>query len=426
MIRKYFISIILHLILLALFMPLIGMAEQVRIRVNTLNVRNCPGLSCNVISEVYINDKFIVLEEQEGWIKIQLDTNRNGWVNESYVDYLPTTTEPPPPPSDNQKLYILLLFLFIISIPIYFLIKKYKKNKRAGWITFFAFWQMILALFFSFTGLLGALAIEYNIGIFFFIFYGSISMFGAIGLLRLKNWARITIIIKSFFDLLWFFAYISPYITTVPIATIVYLVFFWKKPIIIVHPPTEWWDFKFFYETNAFRLSGCSIDSSTSEMRAVLGELQNRLITDKPIDDIVIPLEFNEVNPTLQDVGNADGNIRLTDTRIKEEFLWFWIKDNDKKDIEILRSSAWEELRKKWEKNGKDGESLHNLAIYWHIKAISIDREEIKINGKQELSGSSFNEWQKAIEYWGNAYVEEIKDPAFKVSKENKRRRISS
>jgi len=185
----------------------------------------------------------------------------------------------------------------------------------------------------------------------------------------------------------------------------------------------DWWDFRLFYESNPFRLSCCPINAPTPEMRSILGELETGRRTE------VIPLGFNEGDPTQQDINDAHGRLKLTETRIKEEILWFWIRDDNKDDLRRLRTGDWSDLRKKWEIGKKKGDSvsLHNLAVYWHIQAITEERKEIKLNKRKELSSDCIATWQKALKYWRDAYndknfwdyvkerTREIGDPGYRV-----------
>ena len=69
-------------------------------------------------------------------------------------------------------------------------------NKRPGWITFFGVWQFIIATstLLSGMGLASGSKEDLALGIFLIIL-GGLSIAVGYGLLNLKNWARITVII---------------------------------------------------------------------------------------------------------------------------------------------------------------------------------------------------------------------------------------
>ncbi len=53
-----------------------------------LNVRGEPTVSASASARVYTGDQFALLEEQNGWIKIEYEKGKFGWVNSEYVKKL--------------------------------------------------------------------------------------------------------------------------------------------------------------------------------------------------------------------------------------------------------------------------------------------------------------------------------------------------
>lgn len=106
-------------------------------------------------------------------------------------------------------------------------------NKRSGWVTFFAIWQFIGTIF-SLYFADRELRADLNISIFLVI-WGGLSIVVGIGLLNLKNWARIIVIIKSIPELFFF-----PIGTIISGATIYY--FTRKKTKYIWRFSTAWKD----------------------------------------------------------------------------------------------------------------------------------------------------------------------------------------
>ncbi len=51
-----------------------------------LRVRDVPGLDGTELTRVNVGDSFDVLEEQDGWVKIKVSSEVEGWVSEDYVD----------------------------------------------------------------------------------------------------------------------------------------------------------------------------------------------------------------------------------------------------------------------------------------------------------------------------------------------------
>jgi len=54
--------------------------------VNVLNVRSGPGYDFGVINQVESGDEYDVIEEQDGWYKIKISEEVEGWVIEDYVE----------------------------------------------------------------------------------------------------------------------------------------------------------------------------------------------------------------------------------------------------------------------------------------------------------------------------------------------------
>jgi hypothetical protein len=50
-----------------------------------LNLRSGPGTSYDSIGGLGLDEKITVLEEQEGWLKVKLEDNSEGWVSSAYV-----------------------------------------------------------------------------------------------------------------------------------------------------------------------------------------------------------------------------------------------------------------------------------------------------------------------------------------------------
>ncbi len=75
---KFFIIITNLLILFAL--PGFAEAKQVKIDVNSINVRTGPGTEYSTIHTLTKDSTYQVLEEKDRWYKINFDANRNGWI----------------------------------------------------------------------------------------------------------------------------------------------------------------------------------------------------------------------------------------------------------------------------------------------------------------------------------------------------------
>lgn len=68
-----------------------GYLEILQTKSGYLNIRSNPSTDSIVISTTSAGEKYNYLEIQDGWYKIALTSNQNGWVNGKYVELIPTT-----------------------------------------------------------------------------------------------------------------------------------------------------------------------------------------------------------------------------------------------------------------------------------------------------------------------------------------------
>ncbi|NWQ40147.1 SH3 domain-containing protein [Bacillus sp. EB106-08-02-XG196] len=83
MIKRFILVLVCFTLVFAVFLPQdIGVAANgtVTIAESTVNVRNGPGLSYQLVKQVAKGEKFTIIKEKDGWIQIQLSTVKTGWV----------------------------------------------------------------------------------------------------------------------------------------------------------------------------------------------------------------------------------------------------------------------------------------------------------------------------------------------------------
>lgn len=66
---------------------------EVKIGVNTLNVRSGPGLEYEQIEQVHFGEKYAYLEERDSWYKISLPSGKEGWIAAWLVEVEEKTTK---------------------------------------------------------------------------------------------------------------------------------------------------------------------------------------------------------------------------------------------------------------------------------------------------------------------------------------------
>jgi N-acetylmuramoyl-L-alanine amidase len=83
MIKRYILLFVCFTVVFGVFLPQdIGVAAKgtLTIAESTVNVRNGPGLSYQLVKQVNKGEKFTIIKEQHDWIQIQLSAAKTGWV----------------------------------------------------------------------------------------------------------------------------------------------------------------------------------------------------------------------------------------------------------------------------------------------------------------------------------------------------------
>lgn len=66
--------------------PLVGKAKILPTGVGWLRVRSGASLSADEVTKVNVGEKFLILEEGTGWVKIEVTGEQEGWVSSDYVE----------------------------------------------------------------------------------------------------------------------------------------------------------------------------------------------------------------------------------------------------------------------------------------------------------------------------------------------------
>lgn len=81
----------------AITMMGIGMASETQactadfvVNTNSLNVRKGPSTSSQIIGGAKRGEKYIGIEERDGWLRIQFTKNKEGWVAKQYMKQVET------------------------------------------------------------------------------------------------------------------------------------------------------------------------------------------------------------------------------------------------------------------------------------------------------------------------------------------------
>ncbi|MET2984071.1 hypothetical protein [Aureibaculum conchae] len=156
------------------------------------------------------------------------------------------------------------------------------------------------------------------------------------------------------------------------------------------------------YRVNAFRISGLNVNSSTREITSQLRKNQMfekygdvSVKNDSPFP--IVP------SPDNDQIRLALHRLRDPETRLIDEFFWFWPHSfdsaNTDKALEFLSKNDIKSAENIWIKEEatltESNVSKHNLAILSHLQAL-----DYELNG-QGITNSKLEEyWENAFKRW--------------------------
>ncbi len=182
------------------------------------------------------------------------------------------------------------------------------------------------------------------------------------------------------------------------------------------------------YRINAFRISGLNVNATTRE---ISNQIQKNQMLEKYGDKLVnhkspFPIE---PPPDADKLRQALHRLRDPETRIIDEFFWFWPHsiDNENKDnaLEALARNDIKTAESLWINYEatltESNVSRHNLAVLSHLlvldielNGVSLKEEDIKLRDKYWKD--TFKRWKLLLEHEGfwsrlSARVRQMNDP---------------
>jgi hypothetical protein len=182
------------------------------------------------------------------------------------------------------------------------------------------------------------------------------------------------------------------------------------------------------YRINAFRISGLNVNASTRE---ISNQIQKNQMLEKyggKLDNHKSPFPI-EPPPDVDKLRQALHRLRDPETRIIDEFFWFWphsidnaIKDNA---LEALSRNDIKSAEKLWINYEatltESNVSRHNLAVLSHLLALDIELngaslKEEDIKNRDKYWKNTYKRWKLLLEHEGfwsrlTARVRQIDDP---------------
>lgn len=106
MIKRFILLLVCFTVFFGVFLPQdIGVAANgtVTITESPVNIRSGPGLSYQLVKQVYRGEEFTIIKEQGDWIQIQLSATKTGWVANWVVTKTANGTKTTGSSSSNKK-----------------------------------------------------------------------------------------------------------------------------------------------------------------------------------------------------------------------------------------------------------------------------------------------------------------------------------
>ncbi len=161
------------------------------------------------------------------------------------------------------------------------------------------------------------------------------------------------------------------------------------------------------FRNNAFRVTGLPVDATTREIRKqgdklkMMEELGQGQTMHASVFAIRPP-------PTVYQIRDALRRLEDPETRLVEEFFWFWPQQFGQREmdsaIQALLSGDCETASKIWtvrESSHTNGTvAMHNSAILWHLTAL--EREHYTADTEIDKAQHAATEvsWRNAIRRW--------------------------
>ncbi|KWT95155.1 hypothetical protein [Candidatus Magnetominusculus xianensis] len=184
------------------------------------------------------------------------------------------------------------------------------------------------------------------------------------------------------------------------------------------------------YQTNAFRVTGLSVDVTTRDIQRQEGKLAmtERLGGEIPQNGRILPLKSP---PDVYMVKKAAQRLKDPERRLVDEFFWFWPHEHgnsasDAAIIELMNGNSKKSIEI-WNSNENNlsvsNVSMHNVAVFYHLTALDI--EHAGMNGgfsesqkaeRDKCWDGVFKRWGKLLEHEGfwsmlTARIRELDDP---------------
>jgi hypothetical protein len=164
---------------------------------------------------------------------------------------------------------------------------------------------------------------------------------------------------------------------------------------------------KHLFHNNPFRITGLAVDATTREISKHGDKL--KLMEELGEGEKAHTNAFaRKTIPTLEEIREAIQRLKDPESRIIDEFFWFWPQEfgQSKADpaIQALASGKMDVAIEIWRGSEKDPNkgavALHNIAVAYHVTALDWDNYSIDHEVPEDQRQEIINYWQRSFRRW--------------------------
>jgi hypothetical protein len=168
------------------------------------------------------------------------------------------------------------------------------------------------------------------------------------------------------------------------------------------------------YRQNAFRTTGLPVTVSMRDVQRRVQELSMAKRLGLPVQQTsggYLPLR---PAPAEEDVGRAVKRLQDPETRLIDEFFWFWPRDlgaPEDEALRLLKEGRLKEACDTWTRLEQEGSqarvSTHNLAVLCHMAALDLEYQADQGRLADEDTRNRQTYWCLAYKRWKDLLSEE-------------------
>lgn len=161
------------------------------------------------------------------------------------------------------------------------------------------------------------------------------------------------------------------------------------------------------FRRNSFRVTSLPVDATAREISKHIDKLKQMTELGIATGAHRGPLALDPP-PTPDDIRDAYQNLKDPETRILDEFFWFWPEEfgHSQSDPAIQAVTAGDcdtalTIWKAKETSPTDGVvAMHNIAVFWHLKALDLETSSSFDPLTQDSLKQLATHWRDALKRW--------------------------